>query len=84
MSSDYDVTITELGSYTLELQAGDGDITSSDTVTINVYSDACESAKADPDFELLFGDADEDCDVDIDDFVVFAGNWLACNRDDCL
>lgn len=83
-AEDTDVTITEIGTYILELQAGDGDLTSTDTVTIAVYSDACESAKADPEFELFFGDADEDCDVDIDDFAVFAGNWLACNRDDCL
>ncbi|AQT68760.1 Immunoglobulin I-set domain protein [Anaerohalosphaera lusitana] len=26
------------------------------------------------------GDMDGDCDVDIDDFAIFAGQWLECNR----
>jgi hypothetical protein len=29
--------------------------------------------------ELLAGDFDEDCDVDWDDFAVFADNWLGEN-----
>jgi len=38
-----------------------------------------EAAKATPGYELLAGDFDEDCDVDWDDFTVFAGNWLENN-----
>lgn len=83
-TEDTDVTITETGAYVFELQADDSEAVGSDTVTISVYNDPCESAKADPEFELLVGDFDEDCDVDMDDFAAFAANWMMCNRDDCL
>ena len=83
-AEDTDVTITQTGAYVFELQADDSEAIGSDTVTVSVYNDACESAKADPGFELLVGDFDEDCDVDIDDFGTLAANWMMCNRDDCL
>lgn len=83
-AEDTDVTITQTGVYVFELQADDSEAVGSDTVTISVYNDPCESAKADPEFELLLGDLDADCDVDIDDFAAFAANWMMCNRDDCL
>lgn len=83
-AEDTNVTITETGVYIFELQANDSEAIGSDTVMISVYNNPCESAKADPEFELLIGDFDEDCDVDIDDFGTLAANWLMCNRDDCL
>lgn len=81
---DTTAVFTELGEYVLRLEANDDVLTGYDTMTIGVFTDSCESAKSDPEFELLFGDADEDCDVDVDDFVEFASNWLACNNDECL
>jgi hypothetical protein len=76
---DLTVTLTATGQYMLRLEANDGELTGADTITINVFEDACQAAKATPGFELLAGDFDEDCDVDWDDFAVFADNWLGNN-----
>ena len=76
---DLTVTLSATGQYMLRLEANDGELTGADTITINVFEDACQAAKATPGFELLAGDFDEDCDVDWDDFAVFADNWLGNN-----
>jgi len=76
---DLIVTLTGTGEYVLKLEANDGELTGASTITINVSEDACQAAKAMPGFELLAGDFDEDCDVDWDDFAVFADNWLEKN-----
>ena len=76
---DLTVRLTATGEYVLRLEANDGELVGADNLTINVYEDACQAAKATPGFELLTGDFDEDCDVDWDDFAVFADNWLEKN-----
>jgi hypothetical protein len=70
------VTIDATGTYTLRLTADDGELTGFDTVIINVYADACAAAKAQAGYTALQGDIDNDCDVDLDDFMLMAGNWL--------
>lgn len=76
---DLTVTLTAVGDYVLRLTADDGELTDWDTVTVFVREDACQAAKAVPGFELIQGDFDEDCDVDLADLAVFAANWLLTN-----
>jgi hypothetical protein len=70
------VTITATGTYTLKLTANDSQYANSDTVVINVYTDACAAAKGVPGYTRPTADFDDDCDVDIDDVRTFAGQWL--------
>jgi T5SS/PEP-CTERM-associated repeat protein len=72
---DITVELTQLGDYVLTLTADDTELTDSDTVAIHVYTDSCEAAKG-AGIPLLQGDFDANCIVDIDDFAVFAENWL--------
>lgn len=76
---DTSVTLAAVGQYVLKLAAFDGEYTSSDTVTINVYNDSCEAAKSLPDYVPLAGDLNADCMVDLRDFAVMAANWLENN-----
>jgi hypothetical protein len=80
---DTNVTLTALGEYVLQLEVFDGEYSGSDTVTINVYNDSCEAAKSLPDFELLPGDINEDCIVNVLDIVILVDHWLECNALDC-
>jgi hypothetical protein len=75
---DTSVTLSAVGEYVLELEADDGEYEGTDTVTINVYMDSCEAAKAQPDYVPLVGDLDGDCDVDQDDLDLLMENWLKC------
>ena len=77
------VTVRELGSYTLQLEAGDGEYTDSDILTINVYSDNCEAAKSLPEWEPIPGDINLDCIVDQLDMDILTENWLKCNALNC-
>lgn len=70
------VTITRTGAFTLRMTADDSELTGSDTVIINVYADACAAAKGAPGYVKDAGDFDNDCDVDLDDFMVMAADWL--------
>lgn len=80
--------ITAEGVYTFKLTATDASLagSSEDTVVIGVYADACEAAKADPADELLVGDLNSDCHVNLVDLAIFAENWLGCMSDklDCI
>jgi len=78
-AEDAVVTLSASGEYVLKLEANDGEYTGSDTVTINVYNDSCEAAKSLPDFELLPGDINEDCIVNILDIVILIEHWLQDN-----
>jgi len=82
-AEDTSITLSALGEYVLQLEASDGEKTGSDTVTINVYNDSCEAAKSLPDFELLPGDINEDCIVDVLDIVILLDHWLQCTALDC-
>ena len=70
------ITMSAVGQYVLQLDAFDGEYTGSDTITINVYADSCEAAKALPDHEPLVGDLNGDCKVDDLDLALLEENWL--------
>lgn len=70
------LSLTALGDYQFKLSAFDqGALVDSDTVMITVYSDNCTAAK-ETNVELLDGDFNADCIVDMADFTAMAGNWL--------
>jgi len=73
------VTLIEPGSYTLQLQAGDGEYTTADTMQIVLYADACEHAKNQEGFVLIPGDINEDCIVDDLDLTILNEHWLQWN-----
>lgn len=70
------ITMTALGTYVLQLEAYDTELTDVDTMTINVYANACEAAKAKPEYATLDGDINDDCVVNFVDFALLAENWL--------
>ncbi len=80
---DTTITLSAVGEYVLQLEADDGEYTGTDTMTINVYSDSCEAAKSQPDFELIPGDINEDCIVNDLDLFILMENWLRCNALGC-
>jgi T5SS/PEP-CTERM-associated repeat protein len=73
------VTVIESGSYTLQLQAGDGEFTSTDTMQIVLYADACEHASNQEGFEWIPGDINHDCVVDELDQAIMMKHCLECN-----
>ncbi|HUT45647.1 MAG TPA: hypothetical protein VMX36_05145 [Sedimentisphaerales bacterium] len=73
------VTIKELGTYTLQLEASDGEFTATDTMQIVLYADACEHAKNQEGFVLLPGDINEDCIVNEPDLTILEEHWLQWN-----
>jgi hypothetical protein len=77
------VTVTEVGTYVLQLTASDGEKTSSDSVTIHVYNDSCEAAQSLPGYAPLPGDLNGDCRVDDADMAILQAHWLECNALDC-
>ena len=77
------VSFSAAGTYVLQLEADDGEKQGSDSLTINVYSDQCEAAKSDPDWQALPGDINLDCVVDQTDLDILLEQWLNCNGSDC-
>jgi hypothetical protein len=63
-----------VGRYILQLEAFDGEYTGSATVTIGVFSDRCEAARSQPDYEPLVGDLNGDCRVDEIDLALLQEN----------
>jgi len=78
-AEDTSITLAALGEYVLQLEAFDGEYTSSDTITINVYNDSCEAAQSLPDYVPLVGDLNGDCKVDDADMALLQENWLKDN-----
>jgi hypothetical protein len=78
-AEDTSITTSALGEYVLQLEASDGEYASSDTVTINVYSDGCEAAQSLPDYEPFPGDLNGDCKVDELDLDILNEDWLKDN-----
>jgi len=76
-------TFKATGAYELKLEANDGEYTGSDTVTVNVYANSCEAAKAQPGYQPLPGDLNGDCVVNDADLAILQANWLKCNALDC-
>ena len=80
------VTFTELGEYTLQLSADDGEAADNigiRNITIEVFNDSCEAAGSLPGFALIPGDVNADCKVDFLDVAIVAAGWLECNALDC-
>jgi hypothetical protein len=63
----------------LQLEAGDGEFTTTDTMQIVLYADSCEHAKNQEGFELIPGDINEDCIVNELDLVILIEHWLQEN-----
>ncbi len=85
-SADTIVTFTELGSYTLQLTADDGEAAENigtSNITIEVFNDSCEAAQSLPGYAPIPGDINADCKVDFLDFAILAGGWLECSALDC-
>lgn len=73
------VTISHTGIYKLTVTASDGvNSASTDSLRITVYADSCEAAKNNPNAAYVQNafDLDNNCIVDLDDFSIFAQNWL--------
>jgi hypothetical protein len=73
------LAVKETGSYTLQLEAGDGEYTTTDTVQIVLYADACEHARNQEGFTPLAGDTNNDCKVDLRDLANLGLSWLQEN-----
>jgi len=73
------VTVIEPGTYTLQLQAGDGEYTTADTMKIVLYADACEHASNQEGFEWIAADINHDCIVDDLDLAILEQRWLESN-----
>jgi len=78
-AEDTSITLSAVGEYVLQLEAFDGEYTTSETVTINVYNDGCEAAQSLPDYEPVPGDLNGDCIVDDLDLAILQENWLKDN-----
>ncbi len=78
-SANPTVTLREPGSYTLQLEAGDGEYTATDTMQIVLYADPCEHAKNQEGFEPIPGDINEDCIVNELDLAILEEHWLQWN-----
>lgn len=70
------------GTYKLKLTADNG-LTSFATATVTVYEDECAYAQAQPGFAWVVGDINYDCEVNLEDFVALAANWMECYHVDC-
>jgi len=79
LAANATVTLKELGSYTLQLEASDGEFTTTDTVAIVLYSDACDHAQNQEGFQKLAGDTNNDCKVDFRDLANLGSSWLEEN-----
>jgi T5SS/PEP-CTERM-associated repeat protein len=73
------VTATVPGTYILQLEAGDGEYTTTDTIQIVVYAYACEHASNQEGFEWIPGDINHDCIVDELDQAIMIEHWLEWN-----
>jgi hypothetical protein len=74
------LNLTTTGRYQFQLVATDTVLTSAPSfLNVNVYTDACATAKASG-FTALAGDFNTDCKVTFIDFATMASNWGACNN----
>lgn len=70
------VTASAVGTYTLTLTADDqNNAAVSDTITINVYTDACQAARTGM-VTLYAADMVVDCKINLADLAVISGDWL--------
>ena len=73
------VTLNAIGSYTLQLEGTDGELTAADSMQIIMYSDACDHASHQPGFEWGLHDVNRDCQVNMLDLAELAAQWLEKN-----
>ncbi len=73
---DTTAIVSEAGTYILKLTATDANGSVSDQKEITVYASACDAAKATGEWTANYYDRDDDCDVDMTDFAIFAAEWL--------
>jgi hypothetical protein len=78
-AEDTKITLLTAGRYVVQLEASDGEYSTSDTVTIDVYDDNCEAARSVPGYQPLVGDLNGDCRVDDLDLALLQENWLKDN-----
>ncbi len=71
-------TTDTVGTYKVRLTGTDAAAQTDSYITeIRVYADACAAAKANPNgYTAPIYDFDNDCEVDIDDLVTFASQWM--------
>lgn len=75
-AEDTTITFTATGTYVFLLTADDGELTNADSVTVNIYADACLAAKGVPGYSKPLGDINDDCEVNMTDLGLLAGDWL--------
>ena len=73
---DTAITVLTTGTYILKLTATDDTGSVSDVVEMRVYEDGCRAAKATGMWQANYYDTNSDCVVDINDFALFAVEWL--------
>lgn len=73
------VTLNAVGTYMLQLEGTDGELTAADPMQIIVYSDACGHASHQPGFEWRLHDVNRDCQVNMLDLAELAAQWFERN-----
>jgi hypothetical protein len=76
---DITLTLPAVGTYVFQLSASDGDLVGTNATQIFVGATPCEAAQAKPGYEANIADLNDDCYVDLTDFLTLAENWLVCN-----
>lgn len=75
------VTFSEAGDYEFTLTADDGALSGSDSVRIVIGNNPCEASHMFTGADYDDGDVNEDCIVDLTDFVLLiVDNWLDCTN----
>lgn len=78
-TEDTTVSITERGDYRFMLTVSDGEKEGSDSLRVVVGTDACDASHIDTGSAYNIGDQNQDCLVDLSDFMVLiAADWLNC------
>jgi pectate lyase len=72
------VTFTQSGTYEFKLTADDGAGQVNDTVKIFVGSNPCDASHLSTGEAYSSGDFNHDCIIDMEDFALFATNWMNC------
>ncbi len=70
------VSVSQAGVYVLKLTVTDANGPVTDQMEIRVFADSCQAAKLTGTWQANYYDRNSDCLVDINDFAVFAAEWL--------
>ncbi|MEJ5259818.1 MAG: hypothetical protein WHS88_06475 [Anaerohalosphaeraceae bacterium] len=77
------VTLASAGWYEFQLEASDGELSSTDNVRVYVGIDPCDAAHQVPGYTRLISDLNDDCFVNLKDVAILASQWLNCSSLDC-